>query len=115
MRLSLPYPADPLWPNKRPHWSAKAREAKKAKEYAYWLAKEAGGVSFGNGPMPVRITVYPKRFGPRPDRDNVVASAKAFLDGIAQAIGMNDRHFAAPIVDFAEARDCRFVIEVGHG
>jgi hypothetical protein len=115
MRLSFPYPAEPLWPNKRPHWAAKARETKKAKEFAYWLAKAAPAPVIGNGPVPVKITVHPKRFGPRPDRDGCVSAAKAILDGIALAIGVNDRHFAAPVVEFAETRDAKFIVEVGHG
>lgn len=115
MKIELPYPAKELWPNGRPHWAAKARETKKLREYAYWLAKASSGLEIGNGAIPVRITVYPKRYGPVPDRDNCVAAIKAGLDGISDALGINDRHFAAPVVTIAPERTSKFVVEVGHG
>ena len=60
--------------------------------------------------------MHPKPKGPPPDEDNVVASAKNYLDGIAQALKVNDRNFAAPKVVFADrCEHGRFVIEVGHG
>jgi hypothetical protein len=61
----------------------------------------------------VHIVVHAKPKGPLPDRDNCVAAAKAYLDGIAQRLGVNDRHFATPTVEFAAPRDGRFVIEIG--
>lgn len=114
MKLSLPYPAKELWPNARPHWAAKARETKKLREYAYWLAKQATPPKFGNGPIPVKITIFPQRYGPVPDRDNCLSACKAALDGIAQAIGINDRYFH-PVISIGAERASKVIVEVGHG
>lgn len=71
-------------------------------------------VSLSDGPIPVRITVFPKKYGPAPDKDNCVSAAKAYLDGIADAIGVNDRNFASPIVLISQERTSRMVIEIGN-
>lgn len=113
MRLDLPYPHKALWPNGRPHWAAKARETKKHRAWAWGAAKADNGFEVGAGPIPVTITCHPKAKGPAPDRDNVSAAAKAYLDGIAEAIGVNDRQFAAPVVKISDARNARFIVEIG--
>lgn len=46
------------------------------------------------------ITAYPKPKGPAPDKQNVIAACKAAFDGIADALGINDREFPAPMVKF---------------
>lgn len=113
MRLILPYPARALWPNARSHWAIKARETKKARACAWGAAKACPGIALGNGPIPVTITLRPKATGPVPDADNIVAAAKAYLDGAAQAIGVNDKHFAAPTVRIDDQRTGQMIVEVG--
>lgn len=113
MRIVFGYPAKELWPNGRAHWAAKSRATKQARQEAAWLAVSAAKPVIGDGPVPVRLTVYPKQYGPLPDRDNCAAAIKAHLDGIADALGINDRNFAAPVVTFANERSGKFVLEVG--
>lgn len=115
MKLDLPYPAKALWPNGRAHHQAKAREAKKHRQWGYNTAMAGGRVAFAPDafPLRVRITVHAKPKGPLPDRDNVSAAAKSLLDGIADWIGVDDKHFAAPVVEFAEPRNGRFIVEIG--
>ena len=80
----LPWPYEALWPNARPHWAAKAKATK-----AYRFAVKC---LVGNAePGVVRITFCPKSRGPIPDRDNCIAAFKAGQDGIADALGVNDR------------------------
>ena len=110
--VSLPYPHKALWPNGRVHWGEKAREVKKHKRWAY-DAMRAASFCIADSPIPVHITVHPKRTGPLPDRDNCIAAAKAYLDGIADYLCVNDRHFAAPTVEFAPERTGQFCITVG--
>ncbi len=111
MKVVLPYPHKALWPNGRSHWAEKAREAKKHKRWAYLATLDADtGEQFGR-PVELRLTVHPKGKGPLPDRDNAVAACKAYIDGIAEAIGINDRDFTAPIVSFG-ARTDGFTLEV---
>ena len=113
IRVDLPYPHKRLWPNgPKRNFHATAREKKNHRTWAWGAAKAEKGAVAGD-PIPVRLIVYPKPTGPLPDRDNCVAALKAYQDGIATAIGIDDKHFAEPVVEFAETRTGRFVIEVG--
>ena len=110
--IVLSFPHKALWPNGRAHWATKAREAKKLRQEAAWATK-AAGVRIGNSPISLHIICHPKAKGPAPDRDNVIAAAKHAIDGIADALGINDRHFQAPTVAISDERTGRFVISIG--
>ena len=112
MVIELPYPHKALWPNGSAHWGLKAREAKKLRQMAAWATK-AAKPSFSDGPFALHITCFPKAKGPAPDRDNIIAAAKHAIDGIADALGVNDRHFAAPTVTISDERTGQFTITVG--
>jgi crossover junction endodeoxyribonuclease RusA len=114
MQLDLPYPHKALWPNGRAHHFDKHRRFKAHRWWAVMAAKEAGASpTLGDGLVAVAITCYGRAKGPLPDADNVVAAAKAYIDGIAAAIGVDDKHFAAPTVAYGATRTARFVIKVG--
>jgi hypothetical protein len=114
MKLDLPYPAKVLWPNGRTLSKRYLNvEFQKHKGWAYMLASAA--FTTNADPVPINIIVHGKSRGPLPDRDGVSAAAKAYLDGISERIGINDRRFDAPTVEFAQTRTSRFVIEIGHG
>lgn len=107
--IELPYPHKALWPNGRPHPMAKARETKKHKGWAN-LAVRADPTRPANVSRLV-VTVYPKPRGPLPDKDNVSAALKAYQDGIAEALGINDRTLAEPRIQFGErCQHGKFVI-----
>lgn len=99
--IELPYPAKALWPNGRAHWAAKSTATKKHRQWAHDATLAALGRSKGT-PRAWSITVYPKPRGPLPDRDNTLAAMKAYQDGIADALGLNDREFPSPTLHFAE-------------
>lgn len=119
MIVDLPYPNRLLWPNgPRGNVYEVSREKKKHREWAISMAASAGfearqAVRLIEGPIPITITVHGKPSGPLPDSDNCVAAAKLYLDGIAYKLDINDRHFAAPQVNFASERTSRFIIELG--
>ena len=106
MTIALPYPDKSLWPNGRAHWAVKHKQ---------WASMAMLGASFciADSPIPIHITVHPKRTGPAPDRDNIVAAAKAYLDGIAAYLCVDDRHFAAPTVSISDERTGQFIVTVG--
>ena len=112
MTVALPYPHKALWPNGRAHWGDKSREVKKHRQWAR-LAMIGASLCIADSPIPVHITVHPKRTGPAPDRDNMVAAAKAYLDGIADYLCVDDRFFAAPTVSISDERTGQFTITVG--
>lgn len=102
--IELPFPHKALWPNGRPHWAAKSRETKKHRQWAHtaMLAELRGGKHDGS-PVTLRATFHPKT-AHKVDKDNAGASLKAYQDGIAQALGMDDSAFGQPIVHIAEPR-----------
>lgn len=82
--ITLPVPPPDVRPNGRPHWRVKAKHVKTMREAAW---REVLG-RYGDGPRwehaSVRIEwVHPtKRLL---DRDNIIASCKAYIDGITDA------------------------------
>jgi crossover junction endodeoxyribonuclease RusA len=116
MIVDLPYPDKLLWPNgPRSNYHAVNRQKVKHRGWGMAGAWEVfGTVKPESHPVriPVKIIVSGKKTGPLPDKDNCSAAAKAYLDGIADALGINDRHFEAPVVEFDTARKGRFYIEV---
>lgn len=98
--IQLPFPAKVLWPNGRGHRMAKHREFQKHKAWAHAAALSA------KLPRPVgkvewSVTFYPKT-SHAIDDDNARASLKAYQDGIALALGVDDKSFAAPVLHFGE-------------
>lgn len=113
--IELPFPAKVLWPNGRGHWAAKARETKKHKEWAFYAAREALAGLHIVEQVNWSATFYPKTRN-RIDADNAVASLKAYADGIAAALGVNDALFRAPTIHFAEpVKLGKVVIVIGEG
>ncbi|WP_260927406.1 hypothetical protein [Novosphingobium sp. 9] len=111
---ALPYPNKVLWPNGRTRSThLRAREVKKHKLWGYAAALSTGARFAAGTRVGLHIIVHAKPRGPMPDKDNVVASIKSYQDGIAQALGIDDRHFETPTVEFAETRTGEFVIQIG--
>ena len=100
--FGLPFPAKVLWPNGRPaHWAAKARAVKSHRKAA-WVTALAAGLRASDAPgFSIAVTVHPKTRNPI-DRDNCVAALKSYLDGIADALGVDDRTFDTPTISFGE-------------
>ncbi len=96
MNIILPYPDKALSPNSRCHWSQRAKAAKKARSDAFYIAREAGMdvATFAgyDGKLHLWIDYYAKTKN-YPDADNCLSATKAFIDGIADALGVNDRRF----------------------
>lgn len=112
--ITLPYPHKILWPNgARRNRYAIAREVKKHRHWAATATRAAKWIAPEGTPQ-VTITVHPKPTGPHPDKDNVSSSAKSYLDGIADALGVNDRTFETPRVVFGErCPGGAFVLSIG--
>lgn len=108
MKIVLPWPDRRLSPNARVHWRVKhavKAPAREAGKYATYEAvaggmREARAAFAGDQPIPVTITFYPPDKRLRDD-DNMIGSLKSFRDGIAEALGVNDRRFR-PTYQFAE-------------
>jgi Holliday junction resolvase RusA-like endonuclease len=90
--ITLPWPDKRLSPNARLGWRGALRVKRSAKnEAVIETLRQVGGNGFRffDGAIKATITFYPpdKR---RRDRDNMVASFKAYQDGIAYATAADD-------------------------
>lgn len=95
--ITLPWPAKELSPNARVHFQVKAKAAKAYREAAYWLTVTHGEYRMApgllpDGPVHLILTFSPpdKR---RRDLDGMLSSIKAGLDGVADALAVNDHRF----------------------
>ena len=97
----LPFPAKALWPNGRAHWAVKARAVKSHRKAA-WATALAAGLRASDAPgFSIAVIVHPRTRN-LIDRDNCVASLKSYLDGIADALGVDDQTFDTPSILFGE-------------
>ena len=92
----VPWPHRYLSPNSRVLWQAKYQVSHKARNLARLLTLELIGC--GNIAKPVddliNIQLIAHAYDRRSrDEDNLIASMKPYLDGIADAIGVNDASF----------------------
>lgn len=93
MEITLPWPPAILNPNKRVHWSVKAKAAKAYRKACYALCLEAGLRSIPwEGDIHLWADFYPPDRRHRDD-DNAFSSFKNGRDGMADALGVNDRRF----------------------
>lgn len=93
MNLVIKWPPAELNPNSRTHWSTKGRIAAAYRQYCYDVAKQQPAMEIAPGlDIVVRTTFSPPDRRNR-DVDNMLASFKSGLDGIAEALGVNDSRF----------------------
>lgn len=92
MEIMFPWPPKELSPNARVHWAVKNRAVKLYRENCAWLTKAAGVRVDWEGTVHVWITFFPPDRRHR-DMDNCISSGKSLFDGVAQAIGVNDKRF----------------------
>jgi crossover junction endodeoxyribonuclease RusA len=92
-RIALPWPDRVLSPNGRSHWATKARAVKSARRTAYVLTLEALRL---RKPAWEGVALH-WEFHPKTrngvDSDNAESSVKAYRDGIADALGIDDGKF----------------------
>ena len=89
-RLILPWPPKDLSPNSRVHWARKARAAKAYKKACHVIAKASGVKIDWDGEVYFWINFYPPDKRERDD-DNLIAAFKAGRDGMAEALGIDDK------------------------
>lgn len=85
MIVTLAWPPRALWPNHRAHWSATSRAKRSYRRDAFYLARD----NVDSLAPTVALIFHPPDNRAR-DLDNMIAAMKAGLDGIADAIGIDD-------------------------
>ena len=117
--ITLPWPDKALSPNSRVHWSVRARHAKVARRNG-GLAAIVSGYNVNtfkgyDGKLHLWIDYYAKTRN-YPDADNCLSASKAYLDGIADALGVNDRRFVHhPFVKDETCKGGKVVIRITKG
>lgn len=96
--IVLPFPASALSGHNTGHWRVKAAHVAKHRQWAHHATLAAKPVVPADGDIPILFRfVPPDRRG---DRTNYPNRLKAYIDGIADALGVNDRRFL-PSYEFA--------------
>lgn len=113
--VELPWPPAELSPNARVNWAQKSKAVKKYRAEAGWLALDNKLPRFGDqgiARVDVETTFYPPACR-RYDRDNLLASIKAGLDGLAEHLRIDDHlfHPGAPVLEpFSKQGRARVVV-----
>ena len=90
--VTLSWPNPILSPNSRVHWRPKHKAFQAAKREAFYATMINKHHHIFSGPAKVHWTFYPPDRRRR-DESNMLASTKAFEDGISMAIGVDDSQF----------------------
>jgi len=99
--IELPWPPKELSPNARVHRMQKAAKAKKYRELCRIIALASKLTPPADGKIHLDILFYPPDRRKR-DLDNLLASIKSGIDGIADAWKINDTRFRPYTIDFAD-------------
>jgi crossover junction endodeoxyribonuclease RusA len=92
VQIIMPWPAKPLWQNVRTHWAKRSAAVKSYRSIAYHMALAQG---LHKTPDPAALLAF--SFHPpdrrRRDLHNMMATQKAAIDGIADAMRVDDQLF----------------------
>lgn len=103
MRVELPWPSADLSQNRRGHWAKFEKARKQAKKDGYNAALAAGARRYkANGSIGLTLTFQPPDNRHRDD-DGLIGRLKYYRDGIAQAIGVDDRIMHIERIAFMDA------------
>lgn len=113
MRFTLPFPPAKLSPNARIHWGARARLVEKTRWQAKMLAMSQGArkMDAERLGLDARIIITPPDKHAR-DFDNMVSSCKALIDGVADAVGVDDSRWDMRFERAEPAKPGSVVIEL---
>jgi len=99
MKVSLPWPDKKCSPNARVNWRVLHEARKKRKRVGFMLSAGLPKINTKRLAMTVIFNPPDKRHY---DLDNLLASIKGELDGIAQRIGVDDKNFRPITIDFGQ-------------
>lgn len=103
--VRLPFPDKKLMPNRKngKHWTSTvySKSAQKTESYACTLeALQQTGPQEWRETIPLSL-LYMTPDKRHRDLDNLLAASKALIDGMAQALGVDDKRFRPIMIDAA--------------
>lgn len=109
--IELPWPKPEVSPNARVCWRSRHRASKSMRHVAGWTARHSG-LKLNRNPekgekLTLKVIFEPPNNSRRRDDDNLIASFKAYRDGIADSLRIDDDVFKT------EAEISRKVFEGG--
>lgn len=110
--IVLPFPPASLSGHAKGHWRGKSAFTRHQREYARYLTEEAGLTVPETGDILIHFHFVPD--SRRGDRVNFPIRIKAAVDGIADALGVNDSRFL-PSYSFGEPNPRKPRVEVRIG
>lgn len=105
--IRLPFPPAELSPNRKngKSWRSTIKAKQAQREAAFYLTKQAAkGFAAPEGYIPLSLLFLTPDARHR-DLDNLLASAKSAIDGMASAIGIDDKRFKPILIDFVRGPD----------
>ena len=121
IQIVLPFPDSNLIPNRarREHWHVKAEYAKTARGTAKYEAYNAAN-SHGTLPqfkpqerIPLRMEFHPPDLRAR-DLDNLLAAMKPSIDGVCDALGINDKMICPIVLDWGKVeKHGKVILQIG--
>ena len=96
LQLTLPWPPKELSPNVRQHWSALSRAKKAYRTACAITARQQGAGRSEAKKLHVSLVFVPPTRRAY-DLDNLLARMKSGMDGLADVLGVDDRHWKLEI------------------
>lgn len=110
MRIELPWPPKELSPNFRAHWAKLAKAKKNYRHACAYAAVQQGVRRADHKKLHLSLTFFaPTRRAY--DLDNALARMKSGLDGLADVLGVDDKHWSLSI-QRGDATGGRVLVEV---
>lgn len=102
--IRLPFPPSSLFPNRKngKHWATVEGAKSMAREGATDAAKQAASAFSDDGKDIAMSIVFVAPDGHHRDLDNCLAAAKPQIDGIADALGVNDKRFRPILLNYVK-------------
>lgn len=111
MKVVLPWPSPALSPNARTHWRRRAEAVRRYRATCGWAAKAAGLRRIEADRLAATIIFQPPTAGRR-DTDNMLASIKSGLDGLADVLGVDDSNWSLTLRREAPVRGGAVTVEI---
>lgn len=109
--IELPFPSSDLAGHNFGHWSKRAKTIATHRSWAFHATRAAKISVPSEGDVPISFRFVPPNN--RGDRTNYPNRLKAYIDGIAEALGINDKRFLPSYAFEAPQAPGKVIVHVG--